>query len=223
MRVSVLVLAVAVLSARVETFRRIADAPECTIPSVEIWLPLLLSIYDSLRNQKNEHVESTEKVDASVYESLGDTARRNLLSTRFRYVLPTAMFCWGCRSLLRLWTGLNSTYICPIVTGQQASVPAAQTFGLLLDLVLAVIVWDQLPSRTSTNSTPRRNVVLWSSTMAGAAVVWVLVGAIVYSRVHHARYYVVLWDVNMFSMLFSFAIQSLLFSVACIATLHSVS
>jgi hypothetical protein len=221
--VTVLTLAVVLLSLRLELYRRIAQNPECTVPTVEIWLPLLLALYDSLQNQKYRQTDGTEKIDNTVYESLIETARRNLLSTRFRYVLPTTLFCWGCQFLLRLWNGLNSTYICPVVTGEHTSVPAAQVFGLLADAALLIVVWQHFPTPSRVSLTPRRNVVLWASTMLGTVGVWIIGGAIVYQQKHRMRYYVVLWDVDTFPVLCSMALQALLVSVTFVTTMHSVS
>jgi hypothetical protein len=222
-RVTVLLLAVAVLSLRIEALRRVARAPECNVLSVEIWLPLLLALYDALRFQKNEPRTSAENFDASIYRAILHRVRDYAVSSRWRIVGPMAVFCLGCRWATELWAGLNSTFICPINTGEQFSAPAAQIAGLILDLVLCIMVWENFPKRDGAGLSPRRNAILWSSTMAGAAIVWTVVAGAVYFGMHRHRYYVVLWDVSFVPMAVSFTLQALLFSVLCITTLHSVS
>ena len=219
----VLVLATACLAIRLETYRRIAHNPECATPAVEIWLPLLLVVYDSLRNQLSRNINGAEKIDNTVYESLIETVRRKLLSTRFRNALPVALFCWGCQSLQGLWNGLNSTYICPVVTGEHTTVPMAQLFGLLLDVALIIMFWECLSSSGEASNTSQRNARLWAATMVGSVAIWFGFGAVVYAQKERMRYYVVLWDVDTFSILTSFSLQAILFSVAFVSTVHSVS
>jgi hypothetical protein len=222
-RVTVLVLAVAALSLRIESYRRVARAPECNIPSVEIWLPLLLALYDAVRFQKNEPQSTPEKIDASIYGSILNRVRDFAVGSRWRFVVPVVFFCLGCRWAISLWAGLNSTFICPIGTGEHFSAPAAQIAGLFLDFVLCVLIWENFPKRDGAGLSPRRNVILWTSTMAGASIVWTVVAGAVYFGMHRHRYYVVLWDVALAPVTVSFMLQALLFSVLCITTLHSVS
>lgn len=221
--VSLFILAVAALSLRLEAYRRVTNASECTIPSVEIWLPLLLALYDSLRFQKRRFLEENDRIDASIYESLASTLRGRWLSSRFRYVPPVAIVCLGCHFLLSPWKGLNSTFICSIVSGEQKSVPLAQYAGLLLDGALAAVVWEYLPRSDGAGLSPKRNMDFWSYVMATTASIWILVAAGVYYFAHAHRFYVVLWDVPILSMLFSITVQAILFFIACITILQRVS
>lgn len=213
---TILVLCISTLSLRIETYRRISRATECTIPSAEIWLPLLLAIYQSLRFQKTLVLEVNEKSKPPVPLWL-DRLGRTWVASRFRNLISMGALFLGCDALLTLQAGLNSTYICPIATGEHISVPASQIAGVVLDFILAIIVWEQCRKLP-----PRRMVVLFSSTMAGVAFIWMLIGAGVYFEVHPYRYYVVLWDVPLLPILSSFVLQALVFSIALISTLHSI-
>ena len=222
-RITVLAATTALLSVRLELYRQISKKTECTVSSLEIYLPLLLACYDAVRFQSNDAVAAAEKPDGSVYEALQEHSKRYILGTRFRYILPAGALCFGCRLLLNQWIPLNSTYICPVVLKQQNTIPSMQAGSLLLDFLLAVIVYEMLPRNDGSGLSPRRSVVLWTSTLTGAAAVWSLIAAIVYIAKPEYRIWLLLLDSpHFFGLLTSIIFQSLLFSIFCIATLHSV-
>ena len=223
-RITVLAVAISALSVRLELYRQINKKTECTVSSLEIFLPLLLACYDALRFQKNELVEVSERPDESTYRVALKNLKRSILEQRFRYVLPAAALCFGCRVLLKQRLAVNSTYICPVVLRQQTTIPSMQTACLLLDLLLAIIVYEMLPRSNGYGLSPRRSVVFWTSTLTGTSIVWSIAGVIVYLVKPEFRFWLLLLDSPRFlELLISLSLQSLLFSIFCITTLHSVS
>jgi hypothetical protein len=222
-RLSILAAGIGALSIRLELYRQVSKKTECTISSVEIFLPLLIALYDAMRLQKREGIGLSDKLDGSVYDMLQDTAKRYVVGPRFRYVLSTFCFCLGCRLLLSEWLPLNSTYICPVVLNQHTIIPRMQACCLLLDFVIAIVVYEMLPRSDGTGLSPRRSVVLWSSTFTGTALIWSIVALIVYIAKPEYRFWLLLFDSSsFFGLLISMMLQALLFSILCITALHSV-
>ncbi|KPI36267.1 Beta-1,2-xylosyltransferase 1 [Cyphellophora attinorum] len=210
-----LVLAVIALSCRIETLRRITKSPECTVPSVEVWLPLLLAIYDGLRFQRSTPQDAT-----AISNLLMRATRLWGRRSRFRYILPVASVCLGCQLLLTSWWGLNSTFICPIVTGEQLTVPASQLSGLFMDAVISAVIWEQLPRGRPNNTTAVETAHFLSRAMVGVVVAWIGIGTAVYGLAHRHRYYVLLLDASSVSMWASIVIQAIVFSVLVVTSLH---
>jgi hypothetical protein len=228
-RVTVLLAATVALSLRIELYRQISNATECTIPSLEIYLPILIAVYDALRFQRSDISQAGDRPPANNgYElwrnKLSAMIETYVLKPRYRYILSTFLFCYGCHLVIDQWHPLNSTYICPIVLNQHSTIPYAQTASLVLDGILAIIVYEMLPRKDGSGLSPRRSVVLWSSTLTGVTSVWSLIGLIFYLAKPERRLWLLLVDsADMFSLVFSITLQSVLFSVFCITTLHSVS
>ena len=65
---------------------------------------------------------------------------------------------------LGLWSGLNSTYICPLVVGDTHTVPLMQWFAASLDSFLAVAVYElSLPQSNSGITGRSRGPAIWST------------------------------------------------------------
>jgi hypothetical protein len=223
-RISALALVIAAFSARLEVYRRISQATECTISNVEVFLPLLLALYDCVRFQQYKSIELPEKPDHSVYDAIQERVRRYILRPRYRYMLSVCLTCLGSSLLLGLWRPLNSTYICPIVTGEQRSIPLLQVGGLLLDFIVAVVAHEMIPRPDGSGLSPRRTTVLWSTILLGTALTWGIAAVILYIFKPEWRFWLMLLDVpTFFSTIFSISAQAILLSIFCISTLHSVS
>ncbi|KIV91789.1 hypothetical protein PV10_06293 [Exophiala mesophila] len=222
-RITVLAALAAVLSLRLEVYRRITKATECTITSVEVFLPFLLAAYDALRSQKNVALDRDSGPDATIYQSLRHNVASSVVAPRFRYLLPVFLICCGCYLVQSLWASLNSTYICPITTGEQHSIPALQLLALFLDVAATIIAYETSPNSDGTHLSPRRYMVLWSSAFLSTSVIWLIVGCILYVFKPELRTWLFLIfppiDV---STILAAGLHTFLFCILIISTLHSV-
>ena len=65
---------------------------------------------------------------------------------------------------LGVWSGLNSTYICPLVVGDARTVPLMQWFAASLDSFLAIAVYELALPQSNSGSTGRsRGPAIWST------------------------------------------------------------
>lgn len=222
-RISVLCASVCTLSVRLELYRRISEASECTINSVEVYLPLLLAIYDAARFQRPVNFESEEKPDQNVYESMSVALRRYILRPRTRLLLPAFLLSYGSYLVLGLWTSSNSTYICPVVVGDARTIPLMQICALFLDWCLAVLVYEMSPRSDGSGLSGRRMAILWSSTMIGVVAVWSFVALMVYIfKPEHRSWLLLLDSPTIFGVLAAMIGQAFIFSLLCITSLHFV-
>ena len=157
-----LVSSICALALRVELFRRISKATECTTKSVEIVIPLLIAIYDAVRFQN-----ATEKEDtafASIHEGWRVSFTHFVRGSRWRYIPSACALTVGCYMALDLWSGLNSTYICPLVVGEARTIPFMQWGSAGLDCFLAITAYElSLPNTLGGSTTRSRGPTTWSA------------------------------------------------------------
>ncbi|KIX01417.1 uncharacterized protein Z518_09143 [Rhinocladiella mackenziei CBS 650.93] len=220
-RISILAVAVCALSLRIELYRRISNATECTIDSVEVFLPFMLAFYDAVRSQRALALKNEERPDSSVYDSLRVAVASYILRPRTRFLLSTFLVCYGCYLTQGLWSSSNSTYICPLVVGESKTIPAMQVLALFLDLGLALIIYETSPKSDGRGLSGRRCVILWSSVMIATSVVWSMVGLIVYIFRPEDRAWLLFFQPSLeVGTLFAIAGHVVLFCFLCISTLH---
>jgi hypothetical protein len=67
---------------------------------------------------------------------------------------------------LGLWSGLTSTYICPIVVGEAKSIPLMQWLSVALDSFLAIAAYELcLPQSTPFGTSRGRGPAIWSTVL----------------------------------------------------------
>ncbi|KIV77209.1 hypothetical protein PV11_09026 [Exophiala sideris] len=223
-KVSLLCATIAILSLRIELYRRISGAPECTIDSVEVFLPFMLALYDAVRSQRSLKLDYEERPDSSVYESLRMTISKRVHGPRTRYLLPLFLVSYGCYLTQGLWASSNSTFICPLVTREQWAIPTMQAVALLLDLCLAIIAYETAPKLDGRGLSGRRCVVLWSSAMFATVIIWSVVATAVYTFEPEHRAWLLFLEPSLdSSILFAITGNILLFCLLCITTMHCIT
>ena len=109
----------------------------------QIVLPLCISIYDALRIQRPRQSENEESADGSIYDAGFASLQRTIRGSRWRYIPSTCALVLGSYMALGLWSGLTSTYICPLVVGETRSIPLMQWLGAALDSFLAIAAYER--------------------------------------------------------------------------------
>jgi hypothetical protein len=65
---------------------------------------------------------------------------------------------------LGLWSGLNSTYICPLVVGETRSIALVQWLAATLDSFVAIATYELcLPYRAAGGTSRGRGPIIWST------------------------------------------------------------
>ena len=223
MRITILLLAIATLSARVELYRRINQASECTINNVEVFLPFLLAVWDAFRTQRSLDLRQEEMPDSSIYDSIRSALRTYAISHRTRYLAPAFLLSYGCYLTQGLWGATKSTYICPRALDESRMIPLLQICCLVLDFCLLAIAYESSPKVDGRGLTGRRCVILWSSVMTSTSVIWSITGAAFYIFKPEIRHWLLfLYPALELGTILALAGHVFVFCIFCVSLLHCV-
>lgn len=135
-------------------------------------MPLAISLYDALRFQRPRQIEKEDSPGGNIYDAGFASLQRIVRGSRWRYIPSTLALVLGCYMALGLWSGLNSTYICPLVVGDTRRIPLTQWLAATLDSFLAIATYELcLPSRTAGGTSRGRGPVIWSTILLVSSVV----------------------------------------------------
>jgi hypothetical protein len=127
-------------------------------------LPLSISIYDALRFQQPQQTENEESPNGSIYDAEFASLQRIIRGSRWRYIPSTCALVLGSYIALGLWSGLTSTYICPLVVGETRSIPLMQWLGAALDSFLAIAAYELCLLQSPAFGTSQgRGLAIWST------------------------------------------------------------
>ena len=102
--------------------------------------------------------------DQHLDETAYDAVQRWYLDSRFRYVFPAFLLSFGCHLTSGLWSGVSTTYICPLVVGQTWTVPFMQFISAILDCYLAVVAYELCAPKTNKGDVAGTKIPLvWGS------------------------------------------------------------
>ena len=180
------------LPIRVEFYRRIANAPECSTRSPAVFLPLLIAVYDAARSSELKRKSPKEELNVTQAKTRLGSISQGYLRSPARFVIPAFILSAGSYTSLGLWDGINSTYICPMVVGEPRTIPSMQWASLIFDTFIAISLYEiSLSNSSSTNRGRARPYVSWAFVLLTASVVWTTIGVVVYLvRPHYFRWLV---------------------------------
>lgn len=131
---------------------------------MQVFIPLIVSVYDSFRLQGSPSRKQGDIADQDVHENTNNTGHHWYLYSRFRYVLPTFLVSLGSHLAAGLWFGASSTYICPLVLGQTRTVPLMQFIAAALDCYLVITAYELCVQRSYRGKKPGAKIPLvWAS------------------------------------------------------------
>lgn len=212
--------AVCAVSVRVEFYRRIATASECTTQSPDVFLPLLIAIYDAARSSTLKGKALKEDLDGTQPKTrLGSISQRFLRSPA-RFVIPAFIVSAASYCSLGIWDGINSTYICPIVLREPQIILFMQWASLILDASIAIALYEiSLSSGGSTSRGRSRPCISWAFILFTASAVWTAIGMIVYlAKPHYLPWLIPVDLLFTTNLVISLLWQTLLFSTFAVST-----
>lgn len=166
------------LTLRIDLSRRLLLASECATRSVQVWLPLLLAIYDALRLQKpGLHNGTGTNSDFTSHQGSFQPIVTRLLSSRWRFVPTTFLLSLGCHMVAGLWLTSESSHVCPRSSSDSTAIPQLQWLALLLDTSLAISAAElALPSATASSRLSKS--LTWIFMTILSAATWSVVSII---------------------------------------------
>ncbi|KAL4866806.1 hypothetical protein BDV12DRAFT_172287 [Aspergillus spectabilis] len=163
--------------ARIIVYRSIADNIECAPPGYTYLIPLLVAIYDLWRNQRA--TQSWVRPDYShnaplrILATITNRIRFFVLQSRLRYVISATLIAASGLLILSFHHGRQSTYICPIVSGQHTRLRNSRILALILDFLLLTGA-AELSGEGARREGRRKHALLsWGYGLLGVVLLWV--------------------------------------------------
>lgn len=184
MRVFFLLL-VLTICIRAEAFRRLVHSPQCVGLAYQEFIPFILAILDFWLYQRHKVSGPEDTSNLSVYELVEEY----WATSRFRYLVPTAVLSLASAVVLQHSTGLSSTIICP--PSNYDTMKLIQRLALFLDFSV-VFCSDYLirSYASSPKSSPAKSLTIigWACLSSASAIgVW---GIIWFLAVPEDRFWV---------------------------------
>jgi uncharacterized membrane protein len=176
---------------RVELYRQVTVKIECAPAGYAYAIPFLVSIYDYWRNQRSRSIPDGSDADSEIslnarIRKLVSTARRLhalFCQSRMRYVISAAFLMIGGLMASEFQKGIQSTYICPISSGQYSLLRFISILSVLLDTAILISVSELF--RESTGPREGRNkhfLISCGFGLIGVAAFWTLIAIILAIR-----------------------------------------
>ncbi|CEL06250.1 hypothetical protein ASPCAL07357 [Aspergillus calidoustus] len=163
--------------ARIALFRSSTENIECAPTGYTYLVPFLVAVYDSWRNQRAAicwaRPSGPQNALVHAFISLASRVRYLTLQSRLRYVI-SATFLVFSGIILASFKGDQSTYICPIVSGEHTR---QQTFGYL-SLLLDFLIITGSAELSSEGGRPgdgnrKQGLISWGYGLLGVALFWI--------------------------------------------------
>ncbi|RHZ47897.1 hypothetical protein CDV55_100671 [Aspergillus turcosus] len=131
---------------RVELYRQVTVKIECAPAGYAYAIPFLVSIYDYYRNQRSRAIPEASDQDSGI--PLNGRIRKLVIIVRrlhevicqshMRYVISAAFLMIGGIVASEFQAGIQSTYICPISSGQYSLLRFFRILSVLLDSLILI-------------------------------------------------------------------------------------
>ncbi|GIK02407.1 hypothetical protein Aspvir_006460 [Aspergillus viridinutans] len=176
---------------RVELYRQVTVKIECAPVGYAYAIPFLVSIYDYWRNQRSRSIPEGSDTDSEIslnarIRTLAIIVRRVhavFCQSRMRYVISATFLMIGGLVASEFQEGIQSTYICPISSGQYALLRFIGILSVLLDSVILISVselfWESTRPREGRN---KHFLVSCGFGLIGIAAFWTLIAIILAIR-----------------------------------------
>lgn len=172
------------LSLRIATYREVVRVSECASRNVEVWLPLLVAVYDAIRFQKPTRLQAgNDEDDLEIDSNISSVTRswkNSLLQSRWRFVPAALLFSLGCHMVTGLWSSSQSTIICPRSSTDLTAIPNIQWLNLVLDTLLVVVAFELGLGGMLPSSPILAIPSAWATVTTLAASVWLGIAFFVY-------------------------------------------
>ncbi|KAH6681072.1 capsular associated protein [Plectosphaerella plurivora] len=158
---------IACLVLRIEAFHQTTSQLQCSKPGIESFLCTILVFYDVFFGRKQASIVSTEPEDP--WTGITDDIQNWLKQAPVTLAISVALITSG--TYLAVDQKTPSTYFCSTVVDNRSWVLSMQLLGLVLDAVIAILLWRVLAWTKATKSRLRTLAMLQGTT---AFAVWII-------------------------------------------------
>ncbi|KAL2863890.1 putative capsular associated protein [Aspergillus lucknowensis] len=162
--------------ARIALYRSATDNIECAPTGHAFLVPLFVAIYDLWRNQRATgnwaRPNSQHNAVIRAFITIASGVRFFVLQSRLRYIVSTAFLAMS--GFLAAPFSTESTFICPIVSGQRVRQRTLNYLSLILDsLILAGAAELSSEGGRSREGRKKQAVLSWGYGLLGVALFWI--------------------------------------------------
>ncbi|KAL5338545.1 hypothetical protein BJX70DRAFT_366153 [Aspergillus crustosus] len=162
--------------ARIALFRNISDNIECAPPGYTYLLPFLVAIYDLFRNQRATEglvrPEHSHNALIRLSTAIINRVRFFVLHSRLRYAISAALVSASGLLVLTFHNGRQSTYICPVVSGQYPRLRTFRILTLILDFLLLTGAAELSGERPRRDGKRKHALLSWGYGLLGVVILW---------------------------------------------------
>ncbi|RXG49503.1 hypothetical protein VDGE_06808 [Verticillium dahliae] len=133
---------------RIELFHQTAAKIQCSVPGIEAFFCTLVVVYDVFFGRKSQSDVLPWPTDPWV--TVADELQQWFKTTRLTLVASVVLFNLG--AYLAAANKVHSTYFCSTLFDNRFWIVSMQVFGLVLDGVIAVLLWRVLVFTKSTRA-----------------------------------------------------------------------
>ncbi|KAL4802666.1 hypothetical protein BDV18DRAFT_146272 [Aspergillus unguis] len=168
-------------SARLALFRSTIKNIECAPSGYSYLVPFVIAIHDVFRNQRA--TESWIRPDHShgallrIPRAIASRLQHALFHSRLRYVISALFLAISGSMVASFKDGQQSTYICPIVTGQHRRQQTFQLLGLIFDSLILIGASELFGDITRRDGKRKQALQSWGFGLLGTVLIcigWVI-------------------------------------------------
>ncbi|KAK3336687.1 glycosyltransferase family 90 protein [Cercophora scortea] len=159
---------------RLELFHRVTVDLACSTPGIEACLPLVILFYELLPGRRARSDSDVQEKDddpgRTIYDVLGDALSNWLNESKMSLIVGTIALTYG--ACLSSKQSIKSAFFCASIDSSYL-VFALQTTGLLLDGVIAILLWRTLAwARTTKSRLKTLSTILLASSLGTGFLYW---------------------------------------------------
>ncbi|OOF97314.1 glycosyltransferase family 90 protein [Aspergillus carbonarius ITEM 5010] len=166
---------------RIALYRDITAKIECAPDGYAYSIPFFLALYDYWRNQRSQPTqrwtapEYPQKAHLRAIVTFVSRVHSFLFRSRWRYVIPAFFLLTSGYITTTFGDGLQSTYICPITSGQSARLRAFKILAVILDSLILIGAAELASEGVRSGDNRRKHgLVSWAYSLLGVAVVYTI-------------------------------------------------
>ncbi|KAL4784171.1 hypothetical protein BJX76DRAFT_231067 [Aspergillus varians] len=164
--------------ARLALYRSATDNNECAPTGYAYLLPSFIALYDLWRNQRAvvhwvrpDHLQDNGLLRIPI--TLASRVRFFVLQSRLRYVISAALLAASGLIVASFYDGRQSTFICPIVSGQHLRQRSFKVLSLILDTLILTGAAELSGEGARRDGRRKQTLLTWGYGFLGVVLFWV--------------------------------------------------
>ncbi|KAH8883818.1 glycosyltransferase family 90 protein [Thozetella sp. PMI_491] len=168
------VFLVACLVQRLESFHRTTFDLQCATAGIEAFLPLIVLLYELLPGRRARTDPRVGPDHDDILDSNFDYVKDLARESKVSLVIATVFLSWG--TYIATYPSLRSTFFCSSLLDDPTVLLASQWAGVVLDGIIAILLWRVLAWARTTRSRLRTLSGILFSSALGTSLMYFALG-----------------------------------------------